>query len=199
MASGAALGATIAAVLRLPPGLYRAGLTQWFAFGGALLAVAVVYALSRAGGMALTTLLLAGVAVSALASAATSFLMYWHGDKLLIIYGWLLGGFSTSSWRQALQVAPYLLVGAAILLPSARALNAFQIGEEGAATLGIDVERLKLLLFVVATLVTAALVRSGSAADWLRRPGHPPHRPPPRRSRLPPPIADVPLPPGRSS
>ncbi len=159
VAAGAALGATLALVVRLPTALYRYGATQWCAFAGALLAVALVYALARVGGATpLATLLLSGVAVSALASALTSFLMYWHDDRLLTIYGWLVGGVTTGSWGQVAQTTPYLVLGAAILLPAARLLDALQLGEEGAATLGIDVERLKIGLVVVATLVTAAAV-----------------------------------------
>jgi iron complex transport system permease protein len=159
VASGAALGATLSVVLGLPATFYRYGATQWCAFAGSLAAVALVYALARVGGTTpLTTLLLAGVAVSAFASAITSFLMYWHGDKLLVIYGWLLGGFTTGSWAQVLQVGPYLLLGAAVLLPAARLLDALQLGEEAALSLGVDVERLKVVLVVVATLVTAAAV-----------------------------------------
>ncbi len=159
VASGAALGATAATVLRLPLSFYRYGATQWCAFAGALIAVAFVYGLARVGGTTpLTALLLSGVAVSALASAATSFLMYWHGDKLLTVYAWLLGGFTTASWSQTFQIAPYLLIGVLVMVPAARLLDALQIGEEGAATLGIDVERLKIILVVVATFVTAAAV-----------------------------------------
>lgn len=159
VASGAALGATAATVFQLPAPLYRVGATQWCAFAGAILAVALVYGLARGGGATpLTALLLAGVAVSALASAATSFLMYWHGEKLLAVYGWLLGGFGTASWPQLLQVAPYLALGTIALLPVARLLDALQLGEEGAMGLGIDVERLKIALVIVATLVTAAAV-----------------------------------------
>lgn len=159
VASGAALGATAAIVLRLPSGLYAVGATQWGAFLGAALAVATVYGLARVGGATpLTTLLLAGVAVSALASSATSFLMYWHGDKLLAIYGWLLGGFAVASWSQARLLLLYLALGAVVLLPAGRLLNTLQVGEEGARALGVDVEKLKLLLVVAATLVTAAAV-----------------------------------------
>ena len=159
VASGAALGATLAIVLGLPPALYAFGATQWCAFAGAAIAVAAVYALARVGGTTpLTTLLLAGVALGALASAMTSFLMYWHGDKLLAIYSWLLGGFQTGSWRQARLVAPYLALGALTIVPAGRLLNALQLGEEGAGALGIDVEKLKLILVVAATLVTAAAV-----------------------------------------
>ncbi|HEU5330247.1 MAG TPA: iron ABC transporter permease [Thermomicrobiales bacterium] len=159
VASGAALGATIAAVLPLPLALYHFGATQWCAFTGALIAVGAVYGLARVGGTTpLTTLLLAGVAVSALASAMTSFLMYWHGEKLLAIYGWILGGFTTGSWRQTALVVPYLALGSLVLLPAARLLNALQLGEEGARALGIDVEKLKLILVITATLMTAAAV-----------------------------------------
>jgi iron complex transport system permease protein len=119
----------------------------------------MVYGLARVGGTTpLTTLLLAGVAVSALASAVTSFLMYWHGEQLLAIYGWILGGFTTGSWRQTALIVPYLAIGSLVLLPAARLLNALQLGEESARALGIDVEKLKLLLVVTATLMTAAAV-----------------------------------------
>jgi iron complex transport system permease protein len=159
VASGAALGATASLVLGLPAGLYSAGLTQWCAFAGALLAVGAVYGLARVGGATpLTTLLLAGVAIGALASAATSFLMFWRGDQLLAIYGWLLGGFTLASWSRVWLLAGYVALGAALLLPAGRLLNALQLGEEGAQALGIDVERLKVGLIVAATLVTAAAV-----------------------------------------
>ncbi|MFN8512049.1 MAG: iron chelate uptake ABC transporter family permease subunit [Chloroflexia bacterium] len=124
-----------------------------------MIAVVLVSALARFGETTpLTALLLAGVAISALASAITSFLMYWYGDKLMAIYGWMMGGLTAGSWGQVEQVAPYLAIGSLILLPSARLLNALQLGEEGALALGIDVERLKLVLVVVATMVTAAAV-----------------------------------------
>lgn len=159
VASGAALGATMATVARLPLRFYTLGATQWCAFAGALLAVALVYGLARSGQtLPVASLLLAGVAVSALASALTSFLMYWYGDKLLTIYGWLMGGLTAGSWAQVWQLAPYLALGGLVLLPASRLLNALQLGEEGAQALGIDVERLKVALVVVATLVTAAAV-----------------------------------------
>jgi iron complex transport system permease protein len=159
VAAGAALGATTSIVLQLPARFYALGATQWSAFAGAMLAVVLVSALARFGDTTpLTALLLAGVAISALASALTSFLMYWYGDKLMVIYGWMMGGLTASSWGQVGQIAPYLAIGSLILLPSARLLNALQLGEEGALALGIDVERLKLVLVVVATMVTAAAV-----------------------------------------
>ena len=159
VASGAALGASLALVLRLPSWLYTFGATQWAAFAGAALAVAAVYGLARVGGSTpLTTLLLAGVAVGTLAQALNSLVMYWSGQQLLTIYGWLLGGLTLASWPRVGLLAIFVALGALALAPSTRALNAFQLGEEGAQALGVEVERVKLLLVIVATALTAAAV-----------------------------------------
>jgi iron complex transport system permease protein len=159
VASGAALGATVAIALRLPGGLYALGATQWAAFAGAAVAVALVYGLARVGGATpLSTLLLAGVAVGTLATACTSLLLYWQREQLLAVYSWLLGSLTLASWPRVGALALYLALGSLALLPLARLLNALQLGEEEAHLLGIDVEKLKLTLVVAATLVTAAAV-----------------------------------------
>ena len=159
VASGAALGASLALVLPLPSWLYTFGATQWAAFAGAALAVAAVYGLARVGGSTpLTTLLLAGVAVGTLAQALNSLVMYWSGQQLLAIYSWLLGGLTLASWPRVGLLAIFVAAGALALAPAARALNAFQLGEEGAQALGVEVDRVKLLLVVVATALTAAAV-----------------------------------------
>jgi iron complex transport system permease protein len=125
----------------------------------AALAVAAVYGLARVGGSTpLTTLLLAGVAVGTLAQALNSLVMYWSGQQLLTIYGWLLGGLTLASWPRVGLLAISVALGALALAPATRALNAFQLGEEGAQALGVEVERVKLLLVVVATALTAAAV-----------------------------------------
>lgn len=159
VSSGAALGAVLAIVISLPPLFYSLGGVQVSAFGGALLTVAVVYALARVGKTTpVATLLLAGVALGAFASSVTTFLMYVHGDKLGVIFSWLLGGFVLGSWSQILLILPYCLVGMILIRIYGRPLNAMQLDEEQAAQLGINVERLKLIVISAATLVTAAAV-----------------------------------------
>ncbi len=159
VSSGAALGAVSAIVLPLAPALYRLGVVPLAAFVGAALTVAVVYFLARVGKTTpVTTLLLAGVAMGALAAAITSFLMYVNGDKLHTIYSWLLGGFTLSNWPQVMTTLPYIALGSAVLLVYARPLNVMQLDEEQAAQLGIEVERLKLVLVAAATLSAAAAV-----------------------------------------
>lgn len=168
VASGAGFGAVLAFVLPLPSGVSRLGVVQFFAFVGALAAVAAVYALARSGGGAPVTLLvLAGVALGALANAATTLLMSLRGDQLLVIYGWLLGGFNTASWEEVRVVAPLVAVAGAAMLLGGRILNLLQFGEEQAATLGVDVERARLALVTFASLATAAAVAAGGLIGFV--------------------------------
>ncbi len=159
VASGAGLGAVLAFVLPFSADLRAGGIVQVMAFLGALVTVAAVYLLARVGrSTPMTTLLLAGVALGALASAATSYLMYAHGDKLLVIYAWLLGGFNVATWRQVQLVAPAVLVSAVAIGLGTRTMNILQLGEEQAAALGVDVER---------TLATAAAVSAGGLIGFV--------------------------------
>jgi len=159
VASGASLGAVLALILPLAPVLYTLGAVQLMAFAGAVATVAAVYGLARVGGsVPVSTLLLAGVALGAFASAVTSFFMYIHGDKLVSIYSWLLGGFSLGDWSKVLAILPYAVPGLAYMCVHGRFLNVLQLEEEQAAQLGLPVERLKIGLIAAATLVTAAAV-----------------------------------------
>ena len=159
VANGASAGAVIALVATLPATFYSWGIVQWAAFGGALLTVVVVYNLARvAGAVPTTTLLLAGIAVGSLAASVTSLLIYLNSKRLTEIYGWLLGGLNAGNWEQVWSVLPFVLVGAGVLYFFGRQLNVLQMGEEPAQQLGLNVERLKIVMVVAATLMTAAAV-----------------------------------------
>lgn len=168
VASGAGFGAVVAFVVPVPAGFDRTGTVQVLAFLGALATVLAVYSLARVGGSVPTsTMLLAGIAVSALATAATAYLMYARGDQLLVIYAWLLGGFNVASWQEVRLVAPTVLLSAVAMAVGARTLNILQFGEEQAAALGVRVERAKLLLVLAATLATAAAVAAGGLIGFV--------------------------------
>jgi len=159
VAQGAALGAVIGFLL--PPGWHevRFGIIPLLAFTGALLSTAVVYMLARVGKtLPVTTLILAGVALGALLASIVSYLIISSGEKIHGIMFWLMGSFSLSQWSEAIIVLPYVLVGLLVLLLYARSLNLMQLDEEQAQQLGINVERLKLILLGAATLITAAAV-----------------------------------------
>jgi len=158
-ASGAGFGAVLVMTVGAGvPLLARLG-APLVAFGFAILTVALVLALARTGGAVPTVrLILAGVVVGSLFAAATSFLLVAAREQAAGILAWLLGGFGFSTWGQVRAMLLFTLPALALAGAFARALDLLQLGEEGAALLGLDVERVKLLLLGVATLVTAAAV-----------------------------------------
>ncbi len=158
-AQGASLGAIIGFLLPVSWMLGGAGVIPLFAFIGAIISTVIVYGLARGGKtLPVTTLILAGVALSALLSSIVSYLIITSGSKVHSILFWLMGSFSTSQWSDIALVLPYIAVGLGVMLLYARPLNVMQLDEEQAQQLGINVERMKLILLAAATLVTAAAV-----------------------------------------
>lgn len=158
VSSGAGIGAAIA--LSLPFSFVLLGISSipLFAFVFALLSVFVVYRLSyRKGQSAPETLILAGVAVAAFTSAILSLIIIVSG-RLQVIYFWLLGSLSLSSWSDVFNLFPYTVVGLLIAYFYSKELNALLLGEEIALTLGVEVEKIRVWLILVASLMTAAAV-----------------------------------------
>ncbi|MFH1382163.1 MAG: iron chelate uptake ABC transporter family permease subunit [Chloroflexota bacterium] len=159
VAQGASLGAVIGFVLPATSQVLGIGTVPLFAFTGALVATAIVYGLSRVGKtVPVTTLILAGVALGALLGAIVSYLIISSGEKMHGIIFWLMGSFSLSQWTDVKLVLPYVVIGIGVILLYARPLNVMQLDEEQAQQLGINVERLKLVLLIAATMITAAAV-----------------------------------------
>jgi len=161
ISSGAGLGATIAIAFGLLFGWGSLGAVSVLAFLGALVATALVYCLSRIGGRtSVVTLLLAGVALGAFFTAIQTFLMLRSNDAFHTVHivGWLMGSFNLSSWAKVQLLAPVLAAGTAIMCAYGHRLNVLQLDEEQAQQLGVPVERTRLVLIVVASLVTATAV-----------------------------------------
>ena len=164
VASGAGLGAVLAMAAGLPSADWPARLLGLYAipaaaFLGATLTVFLVYSLARVGNsLPTTTLILAGVAVSAFATALTSYLMLRSNDELRRAIGWLMGGSVMSGWEPVLAVFPYIALGLGLLLTSGHALNVLQFGEEQAQQLGLPAERVKTFLILAASLTAGAAV-----------------------------------------
>jgi iron complex transport system permease protein len=159
VAQGASLGAVTGFLLPFDWHGMGVGIIPILAFTGALLSVAVVYSLARVGKtLPVTTLILAGVALGALWGAIVSYLIISSGEKMHGIIFWLMGSFSLSEWLEVKVVLPYVVVGVAIILLYGRSLNVMQLDEEQAQQLGINVEKVKLILLAAATLITAAAV-----------------------------------------
>jgi iron complex transport system permease protein len=156
---GAALGATLALLLPVHALTLGFTLVPAAAFVGSLVAVLVVYGIARVGPRTpITTLLLAGFALSSLLAAAMSFLMLFSGETMRRVVLWTMGGMSSSGWSQLAVVIPLVALGALAAYTMAGDLNAFLLGEDQAAHLGVNVERRKLALLMIGSLLTGAAV-----------------------------------------
>ena len=164
LSSGASLGAVIfllsGAALLMPLG----------AFIGAASAMTLTLLVARAlGGATPTRAILAGICISSLAAAATSFLIFWSatGDSYREILSWLMGSLSGVVWNDAITVlVAVLAIGLPVLL-SGRSLDAFAFGDSAAASLGVDVSRLRWLLLGATALLTGVLVSIGGAIGFV--------------------------------
>lgn len=161
-AAGAGLGATIAIAGRSSLTMGPLDPAPIAAFAGALGAVLLSYFIASVGGggkdRSPAVLLLAGVAVAAFLTALQTFVQQRNADSIREVYVWLLGRLSTSGWSEVLAVLPYFVVTSVVLLLSRRTLDVLSVGDDEAATLGIDVGRVRLLVVGAASLATAAAV-----------------------------------------
>jgi iron complex transport system permease protein len=164
IASGATAGASLVIALHLD--IYWGAVPAGAFFGG-VLAVWSVYRIAQTRWAQLDNyaLILSGVALAALFSAVTSFLLFYGGasqDARRLIF-WILGGLGGAQWVYVLGLLGALLTAGAVLLLFARDLNAFALGEEMAAHLGIEPRHLrKILLFLVTLLTAVAVAVSGT-------------------------------------
>ena len=158
VAAGAGLGATLAVVyLRgvdfqntLPPA----------AFVGGAVAVVATYAIGRSAGIGSggATLVLAGVTVTAFFTAVQTFVQQQHSDTIQEVYSWLLGRLPSSGWRDVVILLPYVAVALTGIMLHRRLLDVLSVGDEEAASLGVQVGQVRLAVVLCATVGTAAAV-----------------------------------------
>lgn len=131
------------------------------AFLGSLLAMVMVFSLARVGRTLSTTrLLLAGVAVSMMLSAVTSFIVtLTPQDKgVRDVMFWMMGSLSGAKWEYVIYPSVIVFICALILFLQYRSLNTLLMGEEGAVTLGVNMKQFRLLLVLVSALLTGTIV-----------------------------------------
>ncbi|UTF55504.1 vitamin B12 ABC transporter permease BtuC [Natronosalvus rutilus] len=154
VSTGAAAGAVAAIAY---PALVPLTSLHLSAFVGAIATAMLVYAIATEGGRTpVATLLLAGVAVQAFLGALISYMLVHSGDSLRAAVVWMMGHLGGSNWGDVGFALPVALVGVGVLGAYTREMNVLLLGEEDAHHLGVDVERTKLLLLVIASVVTAA-------------------------------------------
>jgi len=158
VSSGAAVGAASVIVFGLTfAGTWTAPVA---AFVTGLVTTLLVYALSRDAGRTETvTLVLTGIALNAMTSAALAFLMFL-GDQQAreeIVF-WTLGSLNGSRWEHVAVIAPIAAVGLTAAMVLSRQLDLLALGDRAARHVGVDVERLRLTTIVVVALLTSAAV-----------------------------------------
>ena len=159
---GVSAGAAVAAATVIVFDLTFAG--SWTvavcAFLGGLATTTLVYLTSRDGGRTeVVTLVLTGIAINAMTSAALAFLMFLGDTQAReeIVF-WTLGSLNGARWEHVVVVAPMVLAGVAAAMLLAPRLDLLALGDRAARHVGVDVERLRLSTIVVVAVLTAAAV-----------------------------------------
>lgn len=129
-------------------------------FMGALLAMVIIYRFSRQQGKTnVGIMLLAGVAMNAIAGAATGFITFTATDQQLrSVTFWMMGSLGGATWINIAGILPFCLACILGLPLIAKALNAFSLGESDAAYLGIRTERMKTMVMLLCAMGVGASV-----------------------------------------
>jgi iron complex transport system permease protein len=169
VSSGASFGLMVAMLLGVAGPTSNPAVTTLFAFAGALLAAALVYAIARVDGrLPMTTLLLSGVIVGLFFTSCvmlTTVLL--AAAELQGVVFWLMGNLGPASTGSLGVLAVVLGIGVVALLREAPRLNVLALGEEQALQLGVEAERVKRVVFVAASLITGAAISAAGSIGFV--------------------------------
>jgi len=157
ISSGGTLGAAILLIFKIGVGEENLALPL-FAFGGSLATGLVILAASRLLQGSLETLLLVGVALANILSAVLSVVLIFNPNGSIQVSYWLLGGVGGATWGRDGIVLGGLLMATGPLVLYGRELNVMQLGPDVAKSLGVDTERVRIRLLLLASLATAVAV-----------------------------------------
>ena len=166
VSAGASTGAVSVVVLGIGSGTVTLSAG---AFAGAFTAFAFVALLTNGARGGSERTILAGVAASQLFNAITAWTVSSSASaqQARDVMFWLLGSFSGVRWPEFQMVLVAVLVGLAVCLYYARALDAFTFGDDAAASLGIAVPWVRLILFIVTALMTATIVSMAGSIGFV--------------------------------
>lgn len=155
---GVSAGAGVAAMLVMVLYPEQTVLVPIVAFAGALLASALVFLLAWERGIHPLRMILAGVAVGAFFGGGMSAIMVFHADKIQGTVNWLAGGFQGRSWEHVKMILPYSVIGIIGTTIGAKYLNALQLGDDMAKSIGTRVEKVRFFMVLLAALLAASAV-----------------------------------------
>ena len=160
ISSGAALGAAVAILFGVGLSVFGLSVLPFCAFLGALISLFIVYRIAVSyRSFSIHTLLLGGVVLNAIFSALILFLTSLADPyKASGMYAWLMGSLTGPDFQTVSILAVYLVLGVGVLILQARSLNLLTLGEEAARSLGVEVERVKRVIFAASALLTGSVV-----------------------------------------
>lgn len=170
ISSGASAGLSLFFMGALPPVLGSLLTAPIAGFLGGLISITVVYLVARRGPtVSVSRLLLAGIAMSSLMGAISAFVTFASPDpgKLRAVLFLLLGTLNAASWGHLSVPAVVTILGLLTLMALSRPLDALLLGEEPAASLGVEVEQAKRILVLLAALVTGTLVAAAGPIGFV--------------------------------
>ena len=169
VSSGASFGLMVAMLLGVAGPTSNPAVTTLFAFAGALLAAALVYAIARVDGrLPMTTLLLSGVIVGLFFTSCVMLAtVLLAAAELQGVVFWLMGNLGPASKGSLGVLAVVLGIGVVALLREAPRLNVLALGEEQALQLGVEAERVKRVVFVAASLITGAAISAAGSIGFV--------------------------------
>ncbi len=169
VSSGASFGLMVAVLLGIAGPTANPVLTTLFAFAGALLAAVLVYAIAQVDGrLPMTTLLLSGVIIGLFFTSCVMLAtVVLAAAQLQAVVFWLMGNLSPANAGTLLVLGSVLGVGVMVLIRQAPRLNLLALGEEQALQLGVEAERVKRVVFVVASLVTGAAISAAGSIGFV--------------------------------
>ena len=169
VSSGASLGAMLAISLGLSyPGLPLAGtavLSVVFAFLSLTLVISLAFALDRS--LETSTIILVGVIFTMFSGAFMSLIITFSGTHLRTLTFWTLGSLAGSGYQEAAFLLVFLLVCGALLFMHSRELDAFAIGEDNAANIGVSTRRVKLIVMVLVSVLIGVSVAIGGSIGFV--------------------------------
>ena len=157
VSAGAALGASLALWLNI--GIWGIWSVPLFAFvGSGLTLMAVIYLASSSTGLSSSNLILSGIIVSAILSAGVSFIKYMVDEQVSVIIFWLMGSFGSKTWSDVWLTFGALIAGLGVCGYFSRELNVMALGSRTATSLGVDTQKVRMILLITASLVSAVCV-----------------------------------------
>lgn len=160
VAGGASLGVTLSIFLGIQLTVLGVSSVSLAALLGAMASIAIVYGIARTtGNTSPNTMLLGGVAISFFFSSLILLLQYFGdmSDTFRVIH-WLMGDLSHANADAVLQILPFILSGIFITGYLHRELNLLSLNDDLAASYGLHVERMRILLFLAVSLMIAGIV-----------------------------------------